>query len=505
MNVRSHHRWRGAAAGALLALVGTLAGLQAWPAWPPAQDPGQSSVSNQAVVAKVPGLRIPMQGLKPALRTDRVLTCPSGVVTRLAFSPSGPILAAGSELGPVTLWSLSTGKQLQYLAGHAGPVTALAFSPDGRTLASAAWSLDEAKGLILWDLVGTRKPRGLKAHSGRVRAAFFSPDGKTLVSASWVDENAAIVWDADTTEKIRTIRGGNYQIHSLAFTPDGQYLVMGGGEAARSPIIVWDVRGGKAARVLTGGPSGDVIDLAAGAGNKTLVSLAGGRLAVWDLEAGKLLGPVADVPAVKAMALAPDGRTIAFATAASDENGLIEEAKGGVLHFRKVPEGSKLLSLEGMWFRALAFAPDGRFLAAARQNTNTIVVMDTRGLVAFAAMQYIVNDFRRDEFETTAEYEARVGGRTVPYEVPIALAAYDADKGAFEAEIAGVRMAVICPRDQARVLSERRGDLRFGGTVRYHDKDNLILVDTYLVDGVTKIPVTVENVQEPEVKKDDRL
>lgn len=504
MTVRSSQIWRAAAAGALVTLVSALARSHAQTAWQPTQDPVQSSAPNQAVAAKVPGLRVPMKGLKPALSTHLVLSCPSGEVSRLAFSPNGQTLASGGASGSVILWSVSAGKQLQYLAGHTGLVTALAFSPDGRTLASSAWNPDEAKGLILWDSSGARKPRGIKAHAGRVRAVVFSPDGKSVVSASWVDENAAIVWDADTTEKIRTIRGASYQIHSLAFTRDGQYLVMGGGEAAGSPIIVWDVAGGKAARVLTGGPSGAVTDLAVGASDRTLVSLAGGRLAVWNLEAGKLLRTVAGVPAVRAMALAPDGRTIAFATAASDEKGLMEESKGGVLHFRDVPEDAKLLSLEGMWFSALAFAPDGRFLAAARQNTNTIVVMDTRGLTAFASLRAIVNDFRKDEFETTAEYEARVGGRTVPYEVPIALAAYDADKGAFAAEIAGVKMAVMYPRDQARVLSERRGDLRFGGTVRYYDKDNLVLVDTYLVDGITKIPVTVENVQEPEVKKHDR-
>jgi len=37
--------------------------------------------------------------------------------------------------------------------------------------------------------------------------------------------------------------------------------------------------------------------------------------------------------------------------------------------------------------------------------------------------------------------------------------------------------------------------------LRSHDKDNVALIDTYLVDGGTKIPVTVANVSAPEAKE----
>ena len=166
----------------------------------------------------------------------------------------------------------------------------------------------------------------------------------------------------------------------------------------------------------------------------------------------------------------------------------------------------------------VAFSPDGKTVVsgswvddtavifwdaetAARIRTKTVMVLDTRGLIAFALMKDVERIFRKDEFETTAEYQARVGDRTVPLDVPLALGTYDADKGAFEAELAGVKMAVTVPREMARGLSDRRTAIRFVGTLRSHDKDNVALIDTYLVDGGTKIPVTVENVSAPEAKE----
>jgi WD40 repeat protein len=488
------------AVGALLAVVAfaVLQG-QAPGALTPGADQGKSL--NQAVAQKPPGLLIAMSGIKPSLKSERVLENPSGEVSKVAFSPDGQVLATGSDDGSIVLWNPATGEKLQSLSGHSKSITALAFSPDGRTLVSAAWERGTATGLVFWDVGARRKPWDVKAHFGQVRVVAYSPDGKMVVSGSWVDETPVIFWNAETAARIRTIKGRSYQVHSLAFSRDGRWLATGSGAGAGSRIIFWDPSSGTVLKVAEGAPSGDVIALAAGAEDKTLVSLGGGRLTVWDVEAGKILRTLEDVPEVKAVTLTPDGRAMAFATMASDKDGLIKEEKGGVLHFRGIAEDTKLLSIEGVWFRDLAFAPDGRFLAAARLNTRTVMVLDTRGLIAFALMKDVGRLFRKEEFETTAEYQARVGDRTVPLDVPLALGAYDADKGAFEAELAGVKMAVSVPREMARGLSERRTALRFGGTLRSHDKDNVLLIDTYLMDGGTKIPVTVENVSAPEAKE----
>jgi WD40 repeat protein len=67
---------------------------------------------------------------------------------RVAFSPSGKMLALGDKDGKVHVWDTASGRSLADLTGHAGAVECLAFAPDGLTLASG--SADTT--VLLWDM-----------------------------------------------------------------------------------------------------------------------------------------------------------------------------------------------------------------------------------------------------------------------------------------------------------------------------------------------------------------
>jgi len=54
-----------------------------------------------------------------------------GDVAAVAFHPTRPVVASGSDDETVKLWDLRSGRVLRTLAGHGGPVRFVAFTPDG--------------------------------------------------------------------------------------------------------------------------------------------------------------------------------------------------------------------------------------------------------------------------------------------------------------------------------------------------------------------------------------
>lgn len=118
-----------------------------------------------------------------------------GVVSAIAFSPDGKLLAAGDQTGAVRIWDVTTRQELGTFMAHKDIVTALAFSNDGRTLASGGAGRDGA--VKLYGLTAMRElltlrhepspPSEIHAVQGSedtVRQLFFSADGKALITHS---------------------------------------------------------------------------------------------------------------------------------------------------------------------------------------------------------------------------------------------------------------------------------------------------------------------------------
>ena len=121
----------------------------------------------------------------------------SGKANYLAFSPTKPLLAIGSETGLIELWDVASAASAGSLRSHARAITALAFSPDGRTLAST--SDDEV--LHLWDCSRERPPeKPFLSHSFKERVLFlaFLPDGRTLLSGG-LPSNTVRFWHLGAT------------------------------------------------------------------------------------------------------------------------------------------------------------------------------------------------------------------------------------------------------------------------------------------------------------------
>jgi WD40 repeat protein len=83
-------------------------------------------------------------------RLERTIEGHERLITCLAFSPDGSLLAGGTSSGEIWLWNPKNGGvSLRIEAGNT-PVRSLAFAPDGRTLATLLFGTPAQ----LWDLPG---------------------------------------------------------------------------------------------------------------------------------------------------------------------------------------------------------------------------------------------------------------------------------------------------------------------------------------------------------------
>jgi WD40 repeat protein len=340
-----------------------------------------------------------------------------GYVTALAFSPDGRTLASAQSY-TIVLWDVATGKRLHPLAGHENPVMSLAFSPDGTELASGedrliVWRLKDRKPrytftdrnyrhalsmayspdgkilatgngnrgtggydahICLWDLSAGRLLRHFSGHLNGIESLAFSPDGNRLASVG--HDARTRVWDVATGKRLLHIRGEDTGYRTTAFSPDGKTLLTAG---SPNELDLW--RAGTGRKVRHFGAAWDerrMIAFAAFLPNgRTVLSLEYRNSAstyadvrIWDIESGterrSLLGRLADSGSPAALALSPDGNTLAIARSYRDPTIHLWDTTAGKRtgRFSGHPGGSPT---------ALAFSPDGKRLASGGYDTTVLL------------------------------------------------------------------------------------------------------------------------------------
>jgi WD40 repeat protein len=199
----------------------------------------------------------------------------------------------------------------------------------------------------------------LKGHgSGHpVECVAFAPDGMSLASCSLWDVTLRL-WDLRTGEhRVFDGRGAR----AAAFAPDGRLLLLAG----VYPWDLWDVFKGQivAPRAVTGGGRGQMRVSPDG----RLLAMANRRVHLWDLVAGKLRPAWREKhdAASACLAFAPDGKTLAVGYTLWRVQPTYQHAYA--VKLREVPGGREVQRLGSPTFEptSVAFAPDGRALAAA--------------------------------------------------------------------------------------------------------------------------------------------
>jgi WD40 repeat protein len=309
----------------------------------------------------------------------------------LAFSPDGKSLASGGDDGTIRFWDPLTGKKVRDLRGHLSAVCSVAFSPDGRSLTSGSHD----RTVRLWEVSTGRERPAFDGHQDSVYHVAFSPDGKVLASGG--RDDTVRLWDPERGKQLQllpdydtpfyspdgkllaaTDRSGvirlrdsatgklvrSFEAHgedTLAFHPDGRTFASTGSE----PVIrVWETATGKERlHFTTEGKSKWMNSIAFSPDGKLLAcGEEDEAIHLWDWAARREVRRFADSKKARCFAFAPDGSSLA--TGGDD----------GMIRFWRVKDGEERLhwKVDDCTIHALAFSPNGRFLATPREEEAAV-------------------------------------------------------------------------------------------------------------------------------------
>ncbi len=307
-----------------------------------------------------------------------------GGLKAIAFAPDGQTLAVGGDDHVVRIWDLAeTRPSGQAPAPKAeittrGPVQSLAFSPDGKTLACG----DE-----VWDGFALRRVLG----QGDTWSLAYTPDGKTLIAGS--EGQKVRLWDmGGNGPRLRlTLSGdpanppGNLNIARpvgppsvVAISPDGKFLAFTvEGKSAR----LWELFGDAPRECAKlEGTGWRISSLAFALDGKTLAAGTNGGTLLWDLshDAPQVLRTIKECLAFS-MAFSRGGSRLIAADEVMTSGKPLDPSRPAVCVY-EVATGKRLHAWDlsaPCW--AIALAPDGRHVAAAKQDGTVDILRLTPG------------------------------------------------------------------------------------------------------------------------------
>jgi len=334
----------------------------------------------------------------------RELGAMNACVGPVACSADKDLLLAGSRGNAVSVWSLDKRAELTNW-GHSAEINCIAYSPDGAVLATGS----DDRSVRVWDVRNGKELYCLLGHRQRVLSVAFSADGRMI--ASGAQDGTVKLWKADSGACIRTIRVSEARVTCVRFAPLSDQLVSCGYD---QPVRFWEPVTGRPIREV---PVSDVATMAFSKNGSRMALACGHYAQIIDAKTSRLMHKVhhgyhapiqsvAFLSAGKMLVLGSKdhvglyqtrtGRRVRRLTPESTPSkdmitacGISEVCRiaacakeGKLISMISLVSGDELSSLRShrdIWPNAVAFSPDGRFLASTEGTTALIWNMSRIG------------------------------------------------------------------------------------------------------------------------------
>ncbi|HEX7734272.1 MAG TPA: hypothetical protein VF458_05405 [Ktedonobacteraceae bacterium] len=297
-------------------------------------------------------------------------------VRAVAWSPDGKLLASGGSDQQLLTWNVNG--QVQVKQEQKAQVRALAWSPDNQQLAAAVATsvlfLNAQSGMVL--------SKSMNVHDGIVMTLAWSPQAPHYLVSAGLDK-LAVVWNPQTFQPVTTFRQHTTRILAAGWASDGQTV---GTSSMGGVIRIWNGASGQETHgfYLAQNQAGAAVELNALAfqpgGNMLAAGGMDGVARLWQngltcqmMGNGATKGQCVDMPQLlnghmqplRALAWSPDGR---FLATGGDDNTLrVWYPTQSQKPLVNVRQDAPIL--------ALSWSPDGRMIATASGRTVTLWVL----------------------------------------------------------------------------------------------------------------------------------
>jgi WD40 repeat protein/serine/threonine protein kinase len=311
--------------------------------------------------------------------------------------PTQPLVAVAGPDG-AALFNYRTGQRMQVLVGHQGGVQALAFSADGQRLYTAG--VDHT--VRVWETSSGQQLHLLSGHTAQVMSVALSADGQTVLTGS--EDGTIRLWNAHTGQALRRLTDlGDTVALARWWQKDTRVLLA---RWTNPALVDWNVSAPDLPTRTQPLPRNVSRFHLRPDERQWAFTDWSGWLHIWDAQTQRPLVPARSLNAA-GLAYSPDGQTLAVGTMsgqillfASDTLELRHTLRGQGQAIRQlafVDCGRRLLAGDStavqMWdwavpqdavrtvahagpLEALAFSPDGRWLASVSGSTAEVRLWD---------------------------------------------------------------------------------------------------------------------------------